>query len=453
MDAADKDRLREAAKEGKGSELQEASSYLKSDASFVLELIALDPESYKYAAEDLKQSREFALQAVKANGMSLRYMSGAFKADKEITTTAKNSDNQAAAYAHPARRAELGVRLPWDPEDVLIPKALLESRAEAVPPVSNGPRVVGAPLYQNGAKRYRTTKLQKTVQFSALSTMTANMGQGNYIAANTFLDKLPFYQRPEVDAVTLMWGAVGNIGMRWKAFASMDFLNATPEALLSINDAAKILHVTCSRMETPEWYAASFFDEMSRHGILMHTHGVHNDKKTGWKPGEDALSWTGESPEAEERRRRMGPDAPKKTAPLGGWPDLAKGTRDDRPGMAIEMVEGTRVRLTGLKSKNGLVGTLIQGFSDGKWKVRLDDGSGNALLRENYLEAIAPPSADVVLGSQWKKLEDPVDMARRAADAAAQRREKIAERRAKLKEEFATRKAAEQEKLLASIRG
>ena len=43
-------------------------------------------------------------------------------------------------------------------------------------------------------------------------------------------DKMAQFQRPEVDSVGLMWGAVGGIGMRWKAFASEDILNATPEA-------------------------------------------------------------------------------------------------------------------------------------------------------------------------------------------------------------------------------
>ena len=31
-------------------------------------------------------------------------------------------------------------------------------------------------------------KLTKTVHFTAMSTMTANMGQANYIAANAYMD-------------------------------------------------------------------------------------------------------------------------------------------------------------------------------------------------------------------------------------------------------------------------
>lgn len=51
----------------------------------------------------------------------------------------------------------------------------------------------------------------------------------------------------------LMWGTVGGMGMRWKAFASADFMNATPDLLMGIEDAAKVLHVVATKMEMPEW--------------------------------------------------------------------------------------------------------------------------------------------------------------------------------------------------------
>merc|ERR1719491_1871247 len=94
--------------------------------------------------------------------------------------------------------------------------------------IPGGRRMPMVPYSEERMLPYRRYKLHKSVQFSAWSTMTGNLGQSNYTAANAALDKFPAHQRPEIDAVTLMWGAVGGIGMRWKAFASADVLNANP---------------------------------------------------------------------------------------------------------------------------------------------------------------------------------------------------------------------------------
>eukprot|EP00408_Alexandrium_pacificum_P063787 CAMPEP_0171171582 /NCGR_PEP_ID=MMETSP0790-20130122/9289_1 /TAXON_ID=2925 /ORGANISM="Alexandrium catenella, Strain OF101" /LENGTH=194 /DNA_ID=CAMNT_0011636435 /DNA_START=1 /DNA_END=581 /DNA_ORIENTATION=+ len=188
-----------------------------------------------------------------------------FRSDRGIVSAAVASDPSAIAFAHTAARLEMKSPMPWDSEPSLVAKAEAQT-TKAEPPVDLGPRMMGVPLSQEAARAcdidsYYHVKSQKIVQFSALSVMTANMGQANYIASNSYLDKLPFFERPEVDSVTLMWGAVGNIGMRWKAFASQDMLNANPEALMSVMDAAKVLTMTTTRMDPPEWYAASFFDE------------------------------------------------------------------------------------------------------------------------------------------------------------------------------------------------
>merc|ERR1719491_1370354 len=67
--------------------------------------------------------------------------------------------------------------------------------------------------------------------FSAGSTMFGNVGQSNYCAANCLLDAQTFsYRQTNYDnfeALTIMWGAVVGLGMRWKAFASQDFLGGT----------------------------------------------------------------------------------------------------------------------------------------------------------------------------------------------------------------------------------
>ena len=62
---------------------------------------------------------------------------------------------------------------------------------------------------------------------SALSTMTGSLGQATYTSSNSSLESIAFLcrlVRPHIAANALMWGAVGDIGMRWKSFATDDFL-------------------------------------------------------------------------------------------------------------------------------------------------------------------------------------------------------------------------------------
>ena len=70
-----------------------------------------------------------------------------------------------------------------------------------------------------------------------------------------------------------MWGAVGGIGMRWKAFASEDFLNDVPDALLSIEECGKVLHCTAVYLYPPEWVCSQKFDDQTRQGYLRPTAG------------------------------------------------------------------------------------------------------------------------------------------------------------------------------------
>lgn len=121
--------------------------------------------------------------------------------------------------------------------------------------------------------------------------------------------------------------------------------------------------------------------------------------------------------------------------------------------MARPLEEGARVRLIGLRAKNGLTGILVQKFADGKWKVKLDDGSGNALLRANYLEMIAEPERSAggkatPVPLPAPKPEEIDDFDAQSTAAADLRRSKIEERRAQLKEKLAAKKQANPGSLL-----
>mmetsp|Transcript_30841 Transcript_30841/g.89704 ORF Transcript_30841/g.89704 Transcript_30841/m.89704 type:complete len:764 (+) Transcript_30841:135-2426(+) len=395
----DRSLLVEAAKQGAGSSLQGATLQLRSDQDLVLELVTADPQAFRHAAEELREDKAFALRVAAASGRALQYMPARLQADREVVAAAVGENVAAALFAHTSRRAELGIDLPWDSQ------AQHKAQTVAAGVAEEGTAHGGLRMMDEGDFHYTHVKVQKSVQFSALSVMMGNMGQGNYTAANIFLDKLPGFQRPEIDAVTLMWGAVGNIGMRWKAFASADMLNATPEALLSISDASKVLQITCTKMDPPEWYAASMFDQYSREGILMLTAG--GGSGGGYKPSEDTagtppIEWRADGL---ERGFLLGkglddqpPPPPARLvgvrggAPLQNWPGLAGGLGGAAEAPSYELELGGRVQLLGLSSKNGTTGILIKCFADGKWKVRLEDGSGNALLKSCYLRAIAPAS-------------------------------------------------------------
>lgn len=437
----DPDLLREAARRGRGSALQGASMQLRNDRDFVLELVTWDPEAFLGATAEMQGDREFCLAAAKRNGGSLKHMASKYQADREIVNAAVKDTTQAVHYAHSSRRAEM-MKPAWD----IMMDPLSEQEEEEMSTIqvaaTAGPRQTGLVVNTREGKTmpYTAMQLQKSVQFSALSTMSANVGQANYVAANSYLDKLPGFQRPHIDAVTLMWGAVGGIGMRWKAFASQDFLNKTPEALMSIQDCCKVLHITCARAETPEWYAMSFFDEWTRQYMLQKTANVNTGVSEGWKPGEDAPGrWIEEAKERERnpdvygrggKQMQKGGGTP--SSPLGGWPALA------RP-----LEEGARVRLIGLRAKNGLTGVLVQKFADGKWKVKLDDDSGNALLRANYLEMIAVPDKSGGTAQPAPlppRQQNDIDDDSLGISAADIRRLKIEERRANLKEKIAAKR-------------
>mmetsp|Transcript_40374 Transcript_40374/g.124813 ORF Transcript_40374/g.124813 Transcript_40374/m.124813 type:complete len:771 (-) Transcript_40374:30-2342(-) len=409
----DRSFLLEAARKGRGSAMKGASEKLSLDKDFVLDCTALDPEAYRYAAPKLRGDRGFAAQVLRRNGMALQYALPRFKADRELVAMAMDSNPESLVFAHTAARADIGAAAPWDPE---VPSPATPACGGSKGAYT-GSRHVGLSLTQDAREQgmeYYHVKAQKSVQFSALSSLFANMGQGNYIAANMALDKFPFYQRPTIDAVTVMWGAVGNIGMRWKAFASQDFLNATPEILMTIEDCCKILHALTCRMDTPEWTTAA----LNVGGeMLMPTAGMLGGFSPGggFRPGEDAgmAIWPGELPtpsgqgkpgrraerarEGEEEQRQRQAEA--EAGPLGGWPLLDK-LAAEAPAYSqaeLQLVEGARVRLTGLQAKNGMTGVALQHFQDskgGKWKVSLDGSHGSAQLKECYLEVLAPPEPD-----------------------------------------------------------
>jgi len=246
-------------------------------------------------------------------------------------------------------------------------------------------------------------KLTKWVGFSAGSTMFGNMGQGNYVAANSFNDIMPARYRPEVDASTIMWGAVGGgIGMRFKAFASLDALNEVPDSLLSLQDAAETVKFVCTKMDMVPLVMPSRHDDASRQYMLQPTAGmikldvpvteVQTAAEVYASPIDKAESKDREalrSRDIVDRRPVPGNLGIEAASPLGSWPTLVQEIGGSIPAASktkVAMEVGAKIRLTGLGAKTGLTGTLMQRFQDGKWKVALDSGAGSAVLHESNFE-------------------------------------------------------------------
>mmetsp|Transcript_36773 Transcript_36773/g.84681 ORF Transcript_36773/g.84681 Transcript_36773/m.84681 type:complete len:643 (+) Transcript_36773:126-2054(+) len=119
--------------------------------------------------------------------------------------------------------------------------------------------------YVEGMTTICTVKLTRWIHFSAFSTMPGNVGQGNYTAANSFLDVLTWRARQDLTIavpVTYMWGAVAGIGMRLKAFGSQDLYQAaSPEMMFNTDEAAMILRVVIGlRDNGPEWHSGHVMD-------------------------------------------------------------------------------------------------------------------------------------------------------------------------------------------------
>jgi hypothetical protein len=366
----------EACGKGYGSCLKGASDALKGDAVFVTDCVAKDPKAVAGAGATLL-TKEFMVGAAKASGKALEFMPATFKADLEVVGAAATSDTTSISYAHVARQA-----------DFVGPKMATMVQTDMKANMG-GLRHLGVPLNDiDHTAQFSFDIVQKYVMFTALSTMTPNMGQSNYIAANAFLDKVPSFERPERDCIAMSWGTVGGMGMRYKAFGSQDFMNMTPDLLLSIEDCCKILCVVTTRMGAPEWMGANLFDENTRWTMLQPTTSAGSEDATVFTTSPPAKQPLAKEASRREEEEGEADEKQPERVPLGGWAMLA-GTQATAVPSSVEPFEGARVRLTGLNSKENFTGTILKVYEEGKCRVNLDGEKGNALVKSTNLQVIA----------------------------------------------------------------
>jgi len=338
--------------------------------------------------------------------------------------------------------------LPWDSE---VPHKE-ESEMQAldgvgVPTVALQPQSFMQGLTREEYDSFRTAKMQKIVYFSGFGTVTPNLAQVNYLAANSMHDRMPGLDRPEIDAVTLLQGAVGGtVGMRWKSFGSADMMaNAEPEAMIQMHEECQILRFLSTRMFPPELIGGLFVGNASRGMFLMQSAGTNQNPPFMMSENVDVGQGQGiERSEAKvpdvEPKQVMRPQTSRTdAAPLGGWPGLFTPSPADAGQAAtpLKVCDGARVRLVGLNASskiNGRSGTVVKQFKDGKWKVAIDEGLGNALVTADRLQVLSGAAAAPTATEDMEAAAASAAKVEAAQLASDKRRDRVAEKRAELKE-------------------
>merc|ERR1712032_163792 len=239
--------------------------------------------------------------------------------------------------------------------------------APAPPKGTQDPALTWLDPYQRGMDPQHTW-----LMFSASSTPTGNMGQGNYTAGNAYMDALTWQARQDrglcSNPITMMWGAVAGIGMRWKAFATMDFTNETPEMQFTIEESANVLLLAFAIKDIPEWWGM-MPPVMLQYTLQANAGGAPQgyDMDLFGSTAEDPLGVSQTYPRARKSR----------------------------------FAEGTRVRLTDLEKNpamNGRTGTLQEEVEQGKWRVTVDGIPSDKLVSVQHLEllALSPPERKVL---------------------------------------------------------
>jgi NADPH:quinone reductase-like Zn-dependent oxidoreductase/SAM-dependent methyltransferase/acyl carrier protein len=147
-------------------------------------------------------------------------------------------------------------------------------------------------------KETRGMELDCFVMFSSVSSIFGNPAQGNYAAANAFLDSLAHYRRAlGMPALTVNWGVLGGEGYVARNERVAEFLarqGTTPisprevVALLESFLTAGIAQVLAVRVDWTKW--RQFFRGLQENPLLqdIFSSGVENQEATGassdWRP-------------------------------------------------------------------------------------------------------------------------------------------------------------------------
>jgi len=136
-----------------------------------------------------------------------------------------------------------------------------------------GPKAVGAWLLHEAT---RDMPLDCFVMFSSISSVFGNPAQGNYVAANAFLDSLAHHRRAlGLPALTINWGVLGGEGYVARNTRVAEFLakqgttELSPAEVISILESslrAPAPQVVAIRVDWAKW--RTFFRSMQANPLL-----------------------------------------------------------------------------------------------------------------------------------------------------------------------------------------
>mmetsp|Transcript_36050 Transcript_36050/g.67055 ORF Transcript_36050/g.67055 Transcript_36050/m.67055 type:complete len:361 (-) Transcript_36050:133-1215(-) len=165
----------------------------------------------------------------------------------------------------------------------------------------------------------------------------------------------------------MMWGAVTGIGMRWKAFASQDFLAKDENfaaMLIYYNEAQTGLGYIL-RGFAPEWVSVALFDPQTL-AFIKSKEVVRHPDPWGFAKGKGLGRGGGLSFDNED-------------SSLDVYEKNSQQVESDE-----WLIPGRRVEICGLLKSpdmNGMKCTLVEEVDDEKWQVRLDGDLGDKLIK------------------------------------------------------------------------
>jgi NAD(P)-dependent dehydrogenase (short-subunit alcohol dehydrogenase family) len=153
-------------------------------------------------------------------------------------------------------------------DDAVLSKLNRERMATVI-----APKAVGAWLLHQAT---REMALDCFVMFSSISSVFGNPAQGNYVAANTFLDSLAHHRQTlGLPALTINWGVLGGEGYVARNTRIAEFLakqgttELTPAEVISILESslrAPGAQVAAIRVDWAKW--RTFFRSMQANPLL-----------------------------------------------------------------------------------------------------------------------------------------------------------------------------------------
>src|SRR2546423_3468279 len=153
-------------------------------------------------------------------------------------------------------------------DDAVLSKLNRERMATVI-----GPKAVGAWLLHEAT---REMSLDCFVMFSSISSVFGNPAQGNYVAANAFLDSLAHHRRTlGLPALTINWGVLGGEGYVARNTRVAEFLakqgttELSPAEVISILESslrAPGAQVAAIRVDWAKW--RTFFRSMQANPLL-----------------------------------------------------------------------------------------------------------------------------------------------------------------------------------------